>query len=263
MMGAVALSAIALALTAPAQADVYNTGTGVLVTTGLAPFTPDAPVAGIAVNGTPFSETWVYGSGSGAGFVPATLGSPSQNGTPLPSSGVAVNALPVVRVSPPGYAAPYANSSWISIDTQPDGTPIKLSPANGSVNLTFKYTTNFTLGVGGLYNISGGILHDDDYLAGFVDGFAITDPQPNSEYPNYGTPHNINPLSANLGAGAHTLTFYIADNHFDRTALDFALNFDVREAPPVPEPGTVAFGVVLTTGLMGLMGRARLRARKG
>ena len=261
-------------------------------------FTPGAPNFNTPPPG--FWETTVqYGKYSGGVFTvsPAASIGGFSTGNPIPVT--ALNVKPVDYPGKTyDYAKPLdsfspvdsslvGGTSWVSPFIQTTnspsgphtGEPAKLPLGMGGNSSVFAYSTTFDAnplnknpnGPIRDFNITGQMMSDDDVLDVWVDygtsgatkltfNQAIEDPLYLGTHT--GPFHLVGTFSGDFQSTdlTHTLTFFISNRHFDRSALDFTATL-LDPIVAVPEPGTVAFGVIMAGGLFALMQRAR-RNRK-
>lgn len=182
------------------------------------------------------------------------------------------------------------NSSWVSpfIVTpanqrfgQTINQPISIPLGFGGSNSVFAYTTTFDAnpsnrdpaqgGVDRSFDISGSLMSDDEVVAAWFDygtanqfQLSVSQTLENPMYPGRHTgPYQIPGTFSGSGLSSgfnHSITFFVASPvDPDRNSLNFVAT--IKDPPigidAVPEPGTVAFAVILSGGLLGLMYRAR------
>jgi hypothetical protein len=269
LFGAVAVSALALTLAQGARADDWIIGSDIYQLTSGASIGDHSTynvgvINDLLANGTTGMD---YGKLTGGVFTPeaAAVIDPLH---PFAYNVAKVDSYGAFGDTFFSYADPFAKSSWISVgvDPGPDGPgPAPLGTFTGepkrlgnSYPDTFVYTTTFTVDKKGYYVFDGNFLSDDILQSvvvnnGTADAAALGTTNPFFTYRDPGT------LSGglNLKQGENTISFFVLNNDNDRSALDFSTKLTL-----VPEPGAVAFGTALMGGLLGLMGRARLRSRR-
>jgi hypothetical protein len=269
LFGAVVVSALTLSLAQGAHADDWLIGSDVFQLTSGAS-TGDHSTYNVGVindllaNGTTGVK---YGKYVGGVFTPeaASIIDPSN---PFAFNVSKVNSYGAFGDTYYSYQDPLANSSWISVavDPGPDGPgPSPLGTFTGEPKRlgldypdTFVYTTTFTVDKKGYYLLDGSFLSDDILQSvivndGTADAAGVGTTNPFFTYREPGT------LSGAfyLNAGENKISFFTADGGNDRSALNYSAKLTL-----VPEPGAVAFGTILSCGLLGLMGRGRLRTRR-
>jgi len=251
-----ALSAAALSLTLPALAVVI--------------------VSGVGAPGTASSVLFQYGTGFNGSF--SLLASTGD--ARFAAAGTAVNVDKVTSYGPVfQYSDPFGGSNWVSAYYSSDpvlapldggGTPSigpnsihPTEPASTdgavvAIDQTFAYSTTFTLGAPGTFTVAGNLLSDDGTLGATIDSTPLT------LTPLFVSGDITGPFvlgysvtgSLPLSAGSHTLTFFVLNNNKDRTASDFSVSV-TPNIIVIPEPGTIAFGTILSGSILGLMVRAR------
>jgi|GEM_PF-5536768 hypothetical protein len=186
------------------------------------------------------------------------------------TSGTAKNVEALDSYNQPWvYSGPLPGSSWVSAYVETDSSSAYYKEPERVGNMLsgdFAYTIDFELNPAqawGNFSIEGVMYSDDrvksiwldwgtsyaqeisfvngpDFSYQYLSSFGSTGSHPDYPYP--GT--------------KHSLTFFVQNNFNDRTGFNFS-------ATAVPEPGAVAFGVVMGGGLLGLVVRARQRRRQG
>ena len=200
-------------------------------------------------------------------------------------------AKPLDSFSPVGAGEKIGGTSWVSpfIETTDSpygphiGEPAKLPLGMGGSSSVFAYTTTFDTNPNNKvidvatrsYTISGKMQTDDDVLDVVIDygtpeaqvlTFSQTIENPLYPGAHTGPFQTVGTFSGafsttDINNFSHTLTFFISNRYFDRSALDYTATLFDPLITPVPEPGSVAFGVILAGGLFGLMHRARNRRK--
>jgi hypothetical protein len=272
LIGTLAVGTLALSLAQVARADDFIIGDDIFVLSGRS-------IAGLhllypagAKNDTSWATTYVdYGKYSGGAFTSEDISAIQNPQSPYAVNVDKVNSYGSFNNTPYSYADPFAFSSWISVAADPGpnvpGTPPVGTFQNEPVRLgnkypdTFAYTTIFNVDKDGYYILDGKFLSDDILQDAAVNynfqtGARDADLSTTTPADTYRTPGTLSG-GFYLHKGDNALTFFVLDNGNDRTALDYSTKLTM-----VPEPGAVAFGTVLMGGLLGLMGRARLRSRR-
>jgi hypothetical protein len=182
--------------------------------------------------------------------------------TYLPTSTVynSFNALPILDSPGFNYAAPVAGSNWVSPVLAADNTPSRTAVSGLTGN--FLYSKTFSVATADIYDISGLFLSDDDVVSIAIDGTVFSTPAALGNPGSYQIQSAIVGVSSFLAAGNHTFDFIVKNDGQNATALSFSAELVGRNAPPVPEPGAVAFSVIMGGSLLGLMGRARRAVKK-
>jgi hypothetical protein len=272
LIGTVAVGTLALSLAQVARADDYIIGDDIFVLSGRSHAAQLLYFTTGAKNNMSWATTTVnYGKYSGGAFTFEDISAIQNPASPYAVNVSKVDSYGSFNNTPWAYADPFQYSSWISVACDPGpngGGPSPVGTFTGEPKRigngypdTFAYTTVFNVDKDGYYILNGKFLSDDNLQGvavnyNFQTGARDADLAATTPADTYRTPGTLFG-GFNLKQGKNYLTFFVSDNGNDRTALDYS-----TKLTNVPEPGAVAFGTVLMGGLLGLMGRARLRSRR-
>ena len=299
-MAAAAIGTLAL-VGGAARADVQFDGISTIITSGIksgsgaiagAPAAPEGYTAGLFNTGgaNGYGITFSYGVYNGTTFVPSNPNLPNRDldpnitGPDFQATGTARNVLPATGVpGEPYFYDRLPGTSWVSAyadtTTAMDfGGVSQIGEAQDfgpsiAFDETFRYDVTFNLNPSGgtPVGFTGEILSDDIVEDVWLDfgtaqatklGLVLLNPLPSASGPlyfRYGINGNASTFFG-TGSGTpltgRTLSFFVENDFNRRTALDF------RVIAQVPEPGAVAFGVIMGGGLLGLVLRSRRRGGK-